>query len=553
MSRRRGLFEHRTSIFEGSYRAWSHLGGLDPDDLKRKAVKDLDPLAYEIKDDPRFFHKNEELYKESQRKNGVVYIVYPYEALPRVGLAHPYVRAILTYWLDTDLNDPAIQTGLTTLRTWWQHRRRGETGTAMLSLGTEQMKTIVTSLSSQFFRLAYSLVVLDKVRPPPTLHSKIILQEKLYDKQNKKRPSELQAEKLVVLAIKAGVEGFIPGDSYAGMVPKHTSTLKCRRVSFREDDCSVDKNDNSIPSMKPTYNANSLENTHVHFKVDQVPPENNNSTEFQGSNSESNEKCHSSSNSATTKTTVKILDIDDDQTSSEMAKLYEELITRAKSLSENDPSAKCLHQMLDSCARLEYTTNGASLSNSNRNYIPIPCLQISDPTIGINNAESLCQQGDDDVEYTSLVTKYKKQVTCALAKSGLTQKEIRRQLERIKGHSDTGAKLREAQSLQTILQARLICATKVHTKAMEEVDRLENKELILGTKNISRSQQENFRNFVKRQKTRAKNLQETVQELSYDIKENEHCLRKMTSDIGLDSSSYILRDWNKQIYSVEKH
>ena len=36
MSRRRGEFEHRTSIFEGAYRAWSHLGGLEPEDLERR-------------------------------------------------------------------------------------------------------------------------------------------------------------------------------------------------------------------------------------------------------------------------------------------------------------------------------------------------------------------------------------------------------------------------------------------------------------------------------------------------------------------------------------
>jgi hypothetical protein len=34
MSRRTGEFEHRTSIFEGAFRAWSHLGGLKPADLE---------------------------------------------------------------------------------------------------------------------------------------------------------------------------------------------------------------------------------------------------------------------------------------------------------------------------------------------------------------------------------------------------------------------------------------------------------------------------------------------------------------------------------------
>ena len=44
MSRRRGEFERRTSIFEGAFRAWSHLGGLEPEDLENKPAVDLDPL-----------------------------------------------------------------------------------------------------------------------------------------------------------------------------------------------------------------------------------------------------------------------------------------------------------------------------------------------------------------------------------------------------------------------------------------------------------------------------------------------------------------------------
>ena len=41
MSRRRGEFEHRTSIFEGAFRAWSHLGGLDPVDLETKQTSEV--------------------------------------------------------------------------------------------------------------------------------------------------------------------------------------------------------------------------------------------------------------------------------------------------------------------------------------------------------------------------------------------------------------------------------------------------------------------------------------------------------------------------------
>jgi len=45
MSRRRGEFEHRTSLFEGASRAWSHLGGLEPHALENKSASDLDPLT----------------------------------------------------------------------------------------------------------------------------------------------------------------------------------------------------------------------------------------------------------------------------------------------------------------------------------------------------------------------------------------------------------------------------------------------------------------------------------------------------------------------------
>ena len=51
MSRRRGEFEHRTSIFEGAFRAWSHLGGLEPEDLENKSSADLDPLSHPIEND----------------------------------------------------------------------------------------------------------------------------------------------------------------------------------------------------------------------------------------------------------------------------------------------------------------------------------------------------------------------------------------------------------------------------------------------------------------------------------------------------------------------
>jgi hypothetical protein len=180
MSRRRGEFEHRTSIFEGAFRAWSHLGGLDPVDVETKPASELDPLANPIDHDFRlgpgggggggpsssFRRGGADAASGSKRE-------YPYEPLPRAGLAHPYVQAILSPWLGPDADNEAIQLGLTTLRTWWQHRRKGESGSAVAALGTEKMKGVVEGYTRHFFTLAHCLVVNDKEQPPRSLHIKM--------------------------------------------------------------------------------------------------------------------------------------------------------------------------------------------------------------------------------------------------------------------------------------------------------------------------------------------------------------------------------------------
>lgn len=182
MSRRRGEFEHRTSIFEGAFRAWSHLGGLEPEDLESKPAADLDPLTNPIENDSRGSGSG-----KARNPDGSVRREYPYEPLPRSGLAHPYVQAILSPWLGPDADNEAIQLGLTTLRTWWQHRRKGESGSAIAALGTEKMKGVVEGYTRHFFTLAHCLVANDKEQPPRTLHAKIKEMDKLRNKRNKKR------------------------------------------------------------------------------------------------------------------------------------------------------------------------------------------------------------------------------------------------------------------------------------------------------------------------------------------------------------------------------
>ena len=177
MSRRRVEFEHRTSIFEGAYRAWSHLGGIDPQELFTSSASELDPLSKPHSTDERVTDINDEasylvIDAKGNRK------CYPYEPLPRSGLAHPFIQAIISPWLGPDAEKDDIQLGLTTLRTWWQHRRKGESHSAKQSLGTEKIIPVVEGYTRHFFNLAHCGVVNDGDQPPRTLANKIKQLEK---------------------------------------------------------------------------------------------------------------------------------------------------------------------------------------------------------------------------------------------------------------------------------------------------------------------------------------------------------------------------------------
>ena len=202
MSRRRGEFEHRTSIFEGAFRAWSHLGGLDPEDVERRPAAELDPLTNPIENDPRLAAGG----ARARNPDGTARREYPYEPLPRSGLTHPYVQAILSPWLGPDADNEAIQLGLTTLRTWWQHRRKGESGSAIAALGTEKMKGVVEGYTRHFFTLAHCLVANDKEQPPRTLQGKMKELDKLRSKRTKKRARGGNEDKAPLV----GPAGFVP-------------------------------------------------------------------------------------------------------------------------------------------------------------------------------------------------------------------------------------------------------------------------------------------------------------------------------------------------------
>jgi hypothetical protein len=173
MSRRRGQFEHRTSIFEGAYRAWSHLGGYDPLDIIKTtgaSGKDfLDPVDFPhdpLKDSRRSSGKADE------RPNGSTRF-FPYEPLPRSGLGHPYNQAIIISWLGPDAEEGDMHHGLITLRTWWQHRRKGESASSKAALGTPKMIEVVNEYTRHFFNLAHCMVVNDNEQPPRTLCGKL--------------------------------------------------------------------------------------------------------------------------------------------------------------------------------------------------------------------------------------------------------------------------------------------------------------------------------------------------------------------------------------------
>lgn len=195
MSRRRGEFEHRTSIFEGAYRAWSHLGGLSIEHVQNLTPADLDPLTHPLTDDPRVkdtkYIPNSVNDEGFTNPDGSPRRKYPYEPLPRTGLSHPYVQAILSPWLGPDADNEAIQLGLTTLRTWWQHRRKGESGSAIAALGTSKMQGVVEGYTRHFFTLAHCLVVNDGEQAPRTLFTKLKEYEKKMKKVYKKKDKDV--------------------------------------------------------------------------------------------------------------------------------------------------------------------------------------------------------------------------------------------------------------------------------------------------------------------------------------------------------------------------
>ena len=270
MSRRRGEFEHRTSIFEGAFRAWSHLGGLDPEDLENTPAAELDPLTNPIEDDRR-----DGADRESKNPDGTKRRMYPYEPLPRSGLAHPYVQAILSPWLGPDADQDAIQLGLTTLRTWWQHRRKGESGSAIAALGTDKMRGVVEGYTRHFFNLAHCLVMNDKEQPPRTLHAKTKELEKTRHKRNKKKAREEQAGRLAKMAMGSSDQNLgVTGAASIGVAAGTTATVLAEGVSGGATAAVTDAADSQLSPLERLHAAQRrqlAENGGIHASIPGAP------------------------------------------------------------------------------------------------------------------------------------------------------------------------------------------------------------------------------------------------------------------------------------------
>eukprot|EP00588_Corethron_pennatum_P008148 CAMPEP_0194299304 /NCGR_PEP_ID=MMETSP0169-20130528/60644_1 /TAXON_ID=218684 /ORGANISM="Corethron pennatum, Strain L29A3" /LENGTH=726 /DNA_ID=CAMNT_0039049391 /DNA_START=286 /DNA_END=2466 /DNA_ORIENTATION=- len=144
MSRLKKQFTHRTSVFEGAYRAWSYLSSFNP-----QILEDIDLTELQL--------ENEQ---------------FTHEPLPRDGVLHPFVTSILGRWLGEGSDKNDFDERLTILRKWWQNRRAGQSSKSKEILATSRMKYVVQSFTKDFFALALSLVLNDQKSAPKTLQDK---------------------------------------------------------------------------------------------------------------------------------------------------------------------------------------------------------------------------------------------------------------------------------------------------------------------------------------------------------------------------------------------
>ena len=169
----------RTSIFEGAFRAWSHLGSLSLEMLDTGTVQDLDPTNFVIVNE-NLIQYNGSSPSSPFPLNGIPSRSFAFEALPRSGLLHPFVKAILLMWLDGGERDrETLEKGLKQLRSWWQHRRQSACKMITRTLAdSEQLRDTLDNYTRDFFELAHCQVMVDRIEAPRTLQKKLCDREK---------------------------------------------------------------------------------------------------------------------------------------------------------------------------------------------------------------------------------------------------------------------------------------------------------------------------------------------------------------------------------------
>jgi len=163
MSRETKEFVHRTSIFEGAYRAWSYVGSIE-----LQALEDIEYIGLQLK------------------KHYVSYV-----PLPRIGLEHPFVTSILFQWLGERADEDDMHAGLKVIRTWWQHRKRGQSRQAKKLLSTSRTEHNVLLFAKQFFKIAHlHHAEYDRKSPPKPLPGNSEFRSLHNEKQSLNKPQK---------------------------------------------------------------------------------------------------------------------------------------------------------------------------------------------------------------------------------------------------------------------------------------------------------------------------------------------------------------------------
>ena len=230
--------------------------------LTSTTALDLDPLSHPHTNDPRIskydanVNANANASKVSSSVSASYIVVdscgkkrlYPYEPLPRTGLAHAFVQAIISPWLGPNAEQDDILLGLTTLRTWWQHRRKGESSSAKSALGTDKMRSVVEGYTRHFFNLAHCIIMNDGEQPPRTLANRIKELEKNGVMKKKKKKKEEEVDGIVGVGV--GIAGAGAGAGAGAAVsisPRNHTNMNTNNTD--DDDDDDDDNDQVLEEV----------------------------------------------------------------------------------------------------------------------------------------------------------------------------------------------------------------------------------------------------------------------------------------------------------------